>query len=145
MKRRSVFTALTDEMDDDDLIPTSYCPKCAKHDVKSLLGPRIYDYNEPEASDHDKWMMCPKCGLLLARVHAQQESKISGFVEVPESIHDSGRPSITPIHDRNKQFITAKLNTRPIGSDREDVQKKDKDLKLMLSKGKKLISYNDNQ
>ena len=142
-QRRSAFVALSDDDDDADNI-TSYCPKCERHDIKSLLGPRIYGLNEPEASDHDNWMQCAKCGLLLPKVHAKQEQQLVPFIEPPKSIHDSGKATITPIHDRSKKFQQAKLNTRPIGADREDIIAKDKDLQLALAKGKQLISYNDN-
>ena len=144
MNRRSPYVSMIgDDSDDDADTITSYCPKCLKYDIQTLLGPRIYGLNEPEASDHDKWMQCPKCGYLLPKVHAQQESQIVPFIEPPKTIFDSKSAKITPIHDRNKQFQKAKLNTRPIGSDREDIIKKDKDLQLMLAKGKQLISYSD--
>ena len=143
MKRRDSVVALSDNMDDDDLVPTSYCPKCLKYDIKTLLGPRIYGLGEPEASDHDKWLQCPKCGHLLPRVHAQEEQQLVPFIEPPKNIHDSNRPTIIPIHDRSNKIKIAKQNMKPIGSDREDILKKDKDLQLMLAKGKQLISYND--
>jgi hypothetical protein len=52
---------------------------------------------------------------------------------------------ITLLHSRSKVYDRQKETIKRIGSDREDILKKDKDLQLLLSKGKQLISciYSD--
>ena len=146
MKRKAAFVSIADDDSDTDNI-TSYCPKCAKYNVQSLLGPRIYDEGEPVARDDDLWMMCRRCGLLIAKVHAQRETKLKGFIDTPDSIYDSGKVTVLPFNERSNKHKQAMqiIRDRPEhDTDQETIAKKDKDIAAMLAKGKQLVSYNSN-
>ncbi len=121
---------------------TSYCEKCRKYNFLSELKPRIYPDNQPTPHDADLWMQCYRCGTIVSKVHAKHENEFAGIIDPPENIHDSQKVVILPIHSRSKSYDRQREAIRRIDTTR-DAAEKDKDLQLMLTKGKQLINYNE--
>ncbi len=125
--RRSAFGATGDNEDSKDKI-TSYCPNCIEAKVYELLKERIYGQNETIPEDNDNWLQCHRCGLVIAKVHAQQESKLKGFVDI-EGINplDPYKVMAEPINQRKiiRRFV------KPIDTN----EKVDPDVKAAKQKG----------
>jgi|GEM_PF-2336266 len=142
MKRRKTFTSISDSDDEDD-IPTSYCPHCKQYGFNYLMGKRIYGEKEPIPSDDENWLQRHNCGLLLAKVHAQRETKLKGFIETPYTIYDSGKVTVLATNSSVKRRkMIDKLKKNKIVYDRENnFEDKDPDVQRIIREGKKLISY----
>ena len=59
-----------------------------------------------------------------------------GFTEPDDSIHDSSRVVIKPIHERSKTYHRTREAIKRIDSTKNETIQKDKDLQLLLKKGK---------
>jgi hypothetical protein len=145
MTRKKAFISMSDNNDDysEDHI-TSYCERCESFGFLSELKERIYPDNEPIPSDSDNWMQCHRCGTIIAKVHVKHVTKLKGFVDIPDTIYDSGKTIIEtvnsgkyPTSKRRKQFIK-NLNRL---DHRIEPQDKDKDLQNLLNQGRILINY----
>lgn len=150
IKRKKSHTSISDEQHTDPI--TSLCHKCLRFGIYSYLGERVYNENELIPSDHDFWLQCHRCGLVVAKVHAERQTTIKGFVDPPKNIHDSGKVVVLPINNRSKEWKEkhkAIVEDRNTTADRKDPLKQDKDLqRLMSDPSKKLINYsstNDNE
>jgi len=86
MARKPVFSFI-DSNDEEDIV---YCPYCSKVNVKSKLGPRIYDDNEPLPYDADQFMQCPKCGKIIPLYDIKEELSYGPIVDVISNPFDSG-------------------------------------------------------
>ena len=91
--------------------------------------------------------MSSLCGLLIAKVHVQQETRLKGFIDTPDTIYDNGKVTIAAAHKcssshaRSKEIIDFIKKTR-LGANRSrDYVDIDSDLRSQLSKGKTLVSY----
>lgn len=137
--RKKAFVSTADNDNDKEKI-TSYCPKCESFGFYSKLGERVYDNDIIDIpSDHDNWLQCYRCGLLLPKVHAKRETKIKGFIEIPDTIHDSGKTIATAINPRKLPYKRKSYNR-----DEQDPLKIDPDIQRMMRKqGNQLVSYQD--
>ena len=93
-------------------------------------------------------MSCPRCGLLIGKVHAKHENKLKGFVEPEDNIHDNGKVAIFATHRKDSSHAKSKAiidlikKTRPGASRAKDFVVVDLDLRSQIqTKGKKLVSY----
>lgn len=87
-------------------------------------------------------MQCYRCGTIISKVHAKHENEFAGIIDPPENIHDSQKVVILSLHPRSKSYDRQREAIKRIDS-AKDPASTDKDLQLMLAKGKQLISYND--
>jgi hypothetical protein len=123
-----------------------YCQKCLKLPMRilSVLTERSYPDlgpTDPIPPDHDKWRQCPKCGSLFGIHVVKRESKLlpaHGFI--PESPADISMSYVGSIHKRNKlQGRETRLEKKAREAELASI--KDDDVKRLLGKGEKLLSY----
>ena len=97
-KRKPVYS-FVDSNDEDDIV---YCPYCSKVNVKSKLGPRIYDDNEPLPADVDQFKQCYKCGKIIPIYDVKEELSYGPIVDVINNPFDSGT-DIKAVDKRTKK------------------------------------------
>ena len=140
-KRRDYFVTTSDNnyyYSDSEDFSHSYCPNCESYGHYNLLKERIYQDSElingDKPHDSENWLQCYRCGLIVATVHAKQESEIVGIKDVPETIYDTKRLTVEHfIKPRKLKTINRRLNRANL----ED----DPDVRRHLEKGSRLISY----
>lgn len=108
--RKAAFIAIIGDGDNENDIPTSYCPDCQEYGFNYLLKERIYPNGEPKPSDYDAWMQCHSCGLLLPKVNVKRLDEITGIKEPDNNPHDyPGKVAIEVMNkkssDRRRNFI----------------------------------------
>jgi hypothetical protein len=135
---------IVDFSDDDDSIK-SYCKHCLKYGFKVQLRNRIYPDNEPIPIDHDQFLQCYECGLIVPVYEIEKESSIKDVVETTENPFDIdksflGIDSRTSIGGKNARKKKERLRDRQRALDTI----KDPDLKRELRSGQtQLISYSE--
>ena len=134
---------VSDDDDESDIDHITYCEKCQSYGFLSELGPYIYPDNLPIPHDSDNWLQCYRCGTIISKVHAKHENEFGTIIDPPENIHDSQKVTLLPLHPRSKTYDRKKESIKRLDSVGNSAAENDKDLQLMLAKGKKLISYND--
>ncbi len=140
-KRRDYFVTTADNnyyYSDSEDFSHSYCPNCESYGHYNVLKERIYHDSElingDKPQDSENWVQCYRCGLIVATVHAKQESQIAGIRDVQETIYDSKRLTVEHfIKPRKLKTINRRLNRVNL----ED----DPDVRRHLEKGSRLIRY----
>lgn len=56
--------------------PISYCQRCLKFNVYSILQERVYLPHEV-ATDPELWKQCHNCGQIVPIYEAEKESKVT--------------------------------------------------------------------
>jgi ribosomal protein S26 len=145
MPRRSAFTSIVDDSDDNEDIDkiTAYCESCASFDFYYKLGPRIYKGPKPYYSDN--WLQCYNCGEITPRVMAKQQNIIAPIVEPPDNIHDSNKAvvlSAKSVAHRSRAIIKSIQELRP-GYRRRKMIEEDSHIQRMIKAGKQLVSYSE--
>jgi hypothetical protein len=145
-RRKAAFTAIAD--DDDEDIPVSYCPSCKDYGFNRLMGERVYPNGEPKPSDHDSWLCCHSCGLLLPKYQAKRLDEITGIKEPDNNPHDyPGKLAIATTHKhssshaKSREILNFIKKTRPGASRSKDYVDVDLDLRSHLNSGKQLVNY----
>lgn len=69
----------------------SYCPHCEQYGFKQVLGPRILMKGEPIPRDHDQWLQCRSCGIIIPIYEVKKESKLQDFVETSDNPFNQGK------------------------------------------------------
>jgi len=143
-KRKDYFTSLTGNYYSSDTTEDKkYCVKCESFGFPyKELKARVYQDHElingQIPSDSENWIMCYTCGTIYPVEHGKQESEITGFKEIPDTIHDSKRLVVEP-------FVTPRSRTNKINRKvRNDPQELDTDIQQRLDNGSQLVSYSDN-
>jgi hypothetical protein len=129
------------EGDNDDSI-ISYCKHCLEFGFQIRLKNRIYPEGQPIPVDHENYLQCHECGLIVPVYELEKEATIKDVVETTDNPFDSGkdflgidsRTSIGGKNARKKRERQRQL---------EDI--KDDDLKREIAKGNTLISYTEYQ
>lgn len=126
--------------------PKHYCLKCESYGFPyQELGERIYKdeelINGQIPHDSDLWLQCYRCGSIIPSGHGKQEGHIKGFIDVPDSIHDTRRLKIEhfiePRHRHRRGKIHKDSTALP------DIEK-DKDIQqLTTDSGRELTNYSD--
>jgi hypothetical protein len=147
-KRRDYFVTTSDNnyyYSDSEDFSHSYCPNCESYGHYNLLKERVYQDSElingDKPHDSENWLQCYRCGLIVATVHAKQDSKITGIKDVPESIYDTKKLTILPFNERsqkNQRKYRQLIKSRTI---RKNPEEDDPDIQRHLEKGSRLISY----
>lgn len=133
-RRKSVISINNNNDDNDDYndnFITSYCSRCEKANILQLLGERIYDENEViSGEDHDNWLQCHRCGTLVPKIHAKRETKLVGFVDLPDSpLLEANKKVFENLYTRKKS-----RNMSPISHN----EIKDPDIQAFKNKGFKI-------
>lgn len=123
-----------------------YCLKCESFGfLYQELGERIYKdeelINGQIPHDSDLWLQCYRCGSIVQSGHGKQEGHIKGFIDVPDSIHDTRRLKIEhfiePRHKKNRSLKLHKDNALPSAEEDKDIQQ------LTTESGRELANYSD--
>lgn len=85
------------------------------------------------SSDHDNWLQCHRCGLIVAKVHTKRENEIVSIKDISNSsIYDNDKTIIKIVNQdkysskRRKQYIK---NLKRPDHRNNNLQDKDGDLK----------------
>ena len=109
----------------------SYCQRCLKFNIYSILQERVYLPDEPIPHDHELWKQCHTCGQIVPIYETKRESKLQDFVEVSDNPFDSGQ-SITGLRNKKPKSSYEKQRQKLL----ERIDKgKDEDIKRELRKG----------
>ena len=123
--RKPVFTFIDYSEDTEDDL--NYCPKCERVNVKSRLGPRIYEDNKPLPYDYDQWMQCYRCGHIEPIYGVRDEPKYGPAVERP----------ITPFDVVGSEFQSVKKRSSKKRVPRNKLHdEQDKDILQEMKGGK---------
>jgi hypothetical protein len=130
--------------------PKRYCTKCESFGFPyQQLGERIYQDSElingQVPRDSESWLQCYRCGTVTAVQHAKQESKIVGFIDVPENIHDTRKLSVEHFINPRKRTSKPKPNLLYQDSTVLVPPEEDKDIQNLTenTSGKELANYSD--
>ena len=80
-----------DSIGSEDEQTISYCPHCEQYGFKQVLGPRILMKGEPIPRDHDQWLQCRSCGIIIPIYEVKKESKLQDFVETSDNPFNQGK------------------------------------------------------
>jgi hypothetical protein len=142
MINRKSRVGIVDFSEDKEDEKISYCKECLEYGFSVPLKNRIYPNNEPIPPDHENFLQCHECGLIIPVYELEKESSIKDVVETSDNPFDTGkdflgidsRTSIGGKNARKKRERQRQL---------EDI--KDDDLKREIAKGNTLISYTEYQ
>jgi hypothetical protein len=68
------------DFNEGELETVSCCSHCVKFGFMVPLKNRICPDNEPIPVDHDQWLQCHECGLLVPIYELQKEASIKDIV-----------------------------------------------------------------
>ena len=149
-ERRKYWTSTADSgyYDAEDTEePKRYCLKCESFGFPyQELGERIYQpeemINGQIPHDSDLWLQCYRCGSIIPSGHGKQEGHIKGFIEVPDSIHDTRRLKIEHFIEPRHRHRRGKIhkdssNALPDVAEDKDIQQ------LTTDSGRELANYSD--
>ena len=83
----------------------SYCPDCEKAGLKSKLGLRILQKNEPIPPDYLEFRQCHICAFILPIYELKKESKIKDTIETTRNPFEESRNTL--IMDSNFFILKA--------------------------------------
>jgi hypothetical protein len=106
------------------------------------LKNRLYPDNQPIPVDHENYLQCHECGLIVPVYEIEKEPSIKDVVETTDNPFDSGKmflgiDSRTSVGGKNARKKKERQKAL------EDI--KDDDLKREIAKGNTLISYTEYQ
>lgn len=117
-----------------------FCPRCQKLGIYSRLKQRIYlDDNGkllPPPPDHDNWLQCWKCSLIIPITSAKWEGQIKGIQGITpiENPNDFNKKSILGTEDLKDRYHKLKKSTD---------KHPDKEIQAYLDQGWDLTSYSN--
>jgi hypothetical protein len=140
LHRRSRAEIVDYSSDDEEKI--SYCKHCLKYGFMVQLKNRLYPDNQPIPVDHENYLQCHECGLIVPVYEIEKEPSIKDVVETTDNPFDSGKmflgiDSRTSVGGKNARKKKERQKAL------EDI--KDDDLKREIAKGNTLISYTEYQ
>ncbi len=139
MIRRSRAEIVDFSSDDNEKI-ISYCKHCLEYNLKVPLKNRIYPDNQIPV-DHDQFLQCHNCGLIVPVYEIEKEATIKDVVETIDNPFDQGK-SFLGIDSRTS--IGGKNARKKRDRQRALDDIKDPDLKHELASGQiVLISYSE--
>jgi len=102
------------------------------------LKNRIYPNGEPVPVDHDQFLQCHECGLIVPVYEIEKEASIKDVIETSDNPFDLGKDFLG-IDSRTS--IGGKNARKKREKDKQLDDIKDDDVKKELAKGNTLISY----
>ena len=118
--------------DDQEL---AWCERCEKRGDKTRLGEKILMDNQPPAPDHDSWMQCPKCYLLVPIFNVKYEGEIYSDLDVEDNPFDYAKADILGVDSRLKSRVRrVKQRHEATG---------DKEIDLMVKDGWEVTGYSE--
>ena len=141
MHRRSRVEIIDFSSDDfnDDSKP-AYCQHCKSFGFLVPLKNRIYPNNEPIPVDHDQWLQCDECGLIVPVYELEKESSIKDVVETTDNPFDFGK-DVLGIDSRTSIGGKNARKKRERQTQLEDI--KDDEVKGELRKGNLVTILDD--
>jgi hypothetical protein len=124
--------------DDDNDSIKSYCKHCLSFGFQVPLKNRIYPEGEPIPADHENYLQCHECGLIVPVYEIEKEASIKDVVETSDNPFDIGT-SFLGIDSRTSVGGKNARKKRERQKQLDDI--KETDLKADLAKGNTLISY----
>jgi len=140
LNRRSRL-GIVDFSEDKEDEKISYCKKCLKFGFTVPLKNRIYPEGQTIPVDHDQFLQCHECGLIVPVYEIEKEASIKNVIETSDNPFDTGKDflgidSRTSIGGKNAR------KKREKQKELDDIS--DPDLKRELSSGQtQLISYSE--
>jgi hypothetical protein len=117
----------------------SYCKSCVKYGFLVPLKNRIYPEGEPIPVDHENWLMCHECGLIVPVYELEKEATIKDVVETVDNPFDIAKNEFLGTDSR----ASAKKRKRLKDKQQDFDYINDDDLKRELKKGSTLLSYSE--
>jgi hypothetical protein len=127
---------------DTDNEKISYCKHCLEYGFQVRLKNRIYPDNEPIPVDHDQFLQCHECGLIVPVYEIEKEASIKDVIETSDNPFDIGT-SFLGIDSRTSVGGKNARKKRERQKELEDI--KDDEVKRELAKGNTIISYTEYQ
>jgi hypothetical protein len=132
---------IVDFYEDDDERKIAVCSRCLKFGIESVLKNRIYPDNQIPV-DHENWLQCYNCGLIVPIYELQKESQIKDVVETIDNPFDIG----TSFLGIDKRTSVGGKNARKKKERQKELDDiKDDEVKRELAKGNTLLSYTEYQ
>lgn len=126
------------EDDSVDERKIAVCSRCLKFGIESVLKNRIYPDNQIPI-DHDQWLQCHNCGLVVPIHEAKIEPTIKNIIETSEP-SEVAKNQFLGVDNRTIENKKGKKRLEQFEYD--DIN--DQDLKRELASGQtKLISYTE--
>ncbi len=117
--RRETFASISEsDYDFDDSENNVYCEHCASFGFPNeKMGKRYYRQSElingQVPADWQNWLMCYRCGNVVAKIHAKHENNtIVGIKEVPDSPYEKNEFVMLPVHDKSLARTKIKRNKK---------------------------------
>ena len=126
------------EDDNDDSI-ISYCKHCLEYGFQVRLKNRIYPNNEPVPVDHENYLQCHECGLIVPVYELEKEASIKDVIETSDNPFDVAKNEFLGIERRTSASGKNARKKRERQKQLDDI--KDDEVKRELAKGNTLISY----
>ena len=80
IRRKESYGIISDEPEQEAI---SYCQRCLKFNVYSMLQERVYLPDEvTNEHDRENWKQCHNCCQIVPIYEAKKESKLQDFVEL---------------------------------------------------------------
>ena len=127
--RKKGIGIISDEPEQEAI---SYCQRCLKSNVYSILQERVYLPDEiTNEHDRENWRQCHHCGQIVPIYEAKKESKLTDFVEVSSNPFDSSK-AIVGLDNKKKLTPVQKQRQKQLERINNE---KDKDIQAELRKG----------
>lgn len=111
----------------------SYCPRCEKNDILSILKERIYPKDQTIPRDHELWKQCHECGQIVPIYEVKKESSLKDFVETSTNPFDQvDHNSIVALDNKKKKTRAQKDRERQL---KEIEKETDEDIKREIRMG----------
>ncbi|MGI0021981.1 MAG: hypothetical protein ACRD9Q_03870 [Nitrososphaeraceae archaeon] len=128
--RKKETCGIIDAEEENEAI--SYCQRCLKFNVYSILQERIYLPDEvTNEHDRENWKQCHNCGQIVPIYAAKKESKLQDFVELSSNPFEQDKSILGLGNKKPKSSYERQRQKLLEGIEKE----KDEDIKRELRKG----------